>query len=77
MPTLDPDMTLTDTLRTFGFEHNQQSNGVFHDIVDASGVVVFEGRASDVWKWLRETGGCLGDGVKVPHLACCPYAAFI
>lgn len=75
MPTYDAEKTLSENLTAFGFFHTPQKTPRFHDVVDASGVVVFEGKEDDVRRWLRETGGCLGDG-NTPHLDCCPYAAF-
>lgn len=73
MPTYNPEMSLTDNLAAFGFAHTPQKTPRFHDVVDSSGVVVFEGKEDDVRRWLRDTGGCLGDA-NTPHRDGCPYA---
>lgn len=76
MPAYDAKKSLTDNLSAFGFLTAQQATPAFYDVVAPTGEVVREGRETDLRAWLSNTGGCLGDGVKVPHLACCPYAAF-
>jgi hypothetical protein len=49
------DLSLTDTLAARGLSHTpaNELGPYLHDVVDAKGVVVFTGTASDVWGWLR------------------------
>jgi hypothetical protein len=48
--------TLNDTLRSLGL--TTCGAGAMRQIMQA-GAVVFEGRAHDVWRWLRATGRIL------------------
>lgn len=47
--------TLSEALAALGLSHVPEVH-YRHDVVDASGVVLFTGTASAVWAWLRETG---------------------
>ena len=48
-------MTLTETLTELGYTTAPAGHYRKH-IIDADGVIVYTGRAHQVWLWLRETG---------------------
>lgn len=50
--------TLTQVLSGLGYTHRPSRDGAFTStrVVEREGKAVFEGRAHEVWAWLRETG---------------------
>ena len=53
---LEANLSLNATLERLGIQRAERTYG-YYDFVDASGAVLFSGRAGQCWDWLRGLAG--------------------